>query len=112
MRNNLLMIDAVIYGFTFGAAGFLVASVLTQPGEVLDWWPALVRRVFRLSNCSTSDWNALQWAAFKTTYGCAKCVAGQIGLWASFLLFDQWGQGVACVVLAIFSAYAIERYYE
>ena len=103
--------ESLILPFVCAAAGFLVADVLTAPGEVLAWWPGVVRRVFRLDKRSPMDWNVVQLTAYKILFGCAKCVAGQLALWASVFLHAGWGQGAANVVLAIFFAYAIQRHY-
>ncbi len=48
---------------------------LTEPGAIFGWWPDLSNKI------STSNW----W--IKLSYGCSKCMAGQICIWR--IIFDQ-----------------------
>lgn len=104
-------LTVIIFGFSFGAAGFLVAAVLTFPGEVLDWWPGLVQWITRTRGKSPVDYNKFQFIISKITYICPKCIAGQLAFWFSVFSLSI-GQGFICVTLSIFFAFAIEKKYE
>ena len=112
------MIEIAFIGVSCGLFGYLVANVLTIEGEVLSWYPALIRRLIFASNKKVSQFNYLQFWIAKTTYLCSKCIAGSAALWLSigrvfshnnldYLFFSEC---FACVTLAIFSAYATDKY--
>ena len=105
------MITPAYYGIIFGMAGFLIAGPLTMRGEILDWWPKLVRWIIRASPDPGRNTN-LQLYISKLAFGCSKCIAGQLALWISLLVFESIGHIAASVVVAIFSAYFIEQRYE
>lgn len=115
------MYNELVMGFTFGVFGYLVAVVLTQPGEILANLPSVIQR---LNGTMTWDWgkkkncalvkNPMEWNAFqhwsnKITWNCGKCIAGFWALIYSLISLPV-GQGFTCVVLAIFTAHAIERW--
>jgi len=117
--NNLHhgMVEAILIGIVSGMAGFLVCGVLTRTGEVLAWWPGLVRRLTATKSQFPDDWNGLQFFVHKITWLCAKCCAGWIAIifltaFPGNILVTEIGHGVATVVVAVFSAFAIEKHYE
>lgn len=90
--------------------GFLVAGVLAHPGEALAYLPRIVQWANRSRGRSPVDWNILQHWTNKVTWNCGKCIAGFWCLiYCTFSHFTA-GQGFQCVTLAIFTAYAIERW--
>lgn len=105
------MADVIIYSIAFGITGFLVSAILTQPGEVLAWWPEVVQWVARTKKKSPMEYNAVQWWFSKITYLCGKCIAGNLSIWYAFFELEP-GSGFVTVSLSIFSAWAIEKYYN
>lgn len=103
------MVD-FIYITPFGIAGFLIAVVLTRHGEVLEFWPKTVNFLIRVNRLKNP--NRVQQMVIKITYGCGKCVAGQIAFWYSVIKVTDFMIGFTLVVCSIFVAYAIEKYYE
>ena len=98
------MFDGVVIGIT----GYLIANVLAQPGEVLAYWPGLVKWLNRSARVSPMDWNWFQHWTNKITWLCGKCIAGNIAV--VYTVFSGLGQGFHCIALAIFTAYALEKW--
>lgn len=91
--------------------GYLVANILTIPGEVLAHLPRIVQWVNRSRGVSPFDWNALQHWSNKITWNCGKCIAGFWSLISSLLIHQHTlGQGFVLVTLAIFTAHATEKW--
>jgi hypothetical protein len=80
-----------------GLLGWLFSGYLTQPGEVLGWWPGFVQRL------PLPGW------AHKPLYACGKCVAGQVALWWALGSGLGAGAGVAAL-LAMAVAVVLERW--
>lgn len=55
--------------------GCVWSLILTQPGELFGWWPALVYSITRNEQVN------------KLLYGCEKCIAGQFALWAGLYYY-------------------------
>ena len=104
------MAEILTYSLVFGITGFLIACVLTHPGEALAWWPAVVQWATRTGKKSPAGWNAFQWWVSKITYLCAKCIAGNLGV--LFAVLGEAWSGLAAVPLSIFIAWALEKHYN
>jgi len=105
------MVDLILQGTIFGMAGFLVSAVLTRDGEILDWWPRVVRGLIRAKSNDFYLYNSTQVFFHKLLVGCSKCVAGQLAFW--FMVFSgDYGHIAPVVIVAVFSAFSIEKYYE
>lgn len=102
---------SILHGIVFGITGFLIASVLTRRGEFLHWWPPVVRFIIRTKSEDPDHYNGIQYFFYKTAYGCSKCVAGQLAFWVLILQHD-FGHVAASVVVAVFTAFVIEKLYE
>lgn len=105
------ILDNLYWGFTFGALGYLIANVLTEPGEILSKWPNIVKWVTR-SGDSPRDWGGWQYWIHKITWNCGKCISGNLALW--WLAFTQTetsfqGQDLEVVVFSILTAYVLEK---
>lgn len=87
-----------------GVFGYLMANVLTKPGEVFGFLPRWFSNKYGhdISEYRTS----IYWLA-KVTWMCGKCIAGNIAIWYS-LTFDIYGMFYN-VVIAIFTGYIIEE---
>lgn len=98
------MLDELVIGLTCGIWGYLIVEVLSSPGEVLH---PFARSMATWKNREPES-IARYWL-WKITFGCAKCVAGNLGLLFSFFFGDNVGEALCIVGLAIFSAYIFER---
>lgn len=103
------ILDNLYWGFTFGSIGYLIANVLTEPGEILSKWPSVVKWVTR-SDDSPRDWEWWQWYDNKVTWMCGKCIAGHTALWV-FICRWLWGYtaSVEVIVFSILTAYVLEK---
>lgn len=102
--------EILIYAIAFAAAGFLISGPLSFPGEVLAWWPEVVKWVTRTKRKSPAEYNALQWWLSKITYLCGKCIAGNLAFWYAFFELEPGG-GFVVVSLSIFFSWAIDKHY-
>lgn len=66
----------MITALTAALLAFLIADVLTQPGEILEWWPKVVNRVV-LGNVFADYDNETGFKYWipKLLYACSKCQA-------------------------------------
>ena len=97
------------YGIIFGLAGFLIAGPLTMSGEILDWYPKLIRWLIRAHEVPQRNTKTQNFIS-KLAYGCCKCVGGQLALWISVLGLEEGiGHTAATVVVAVFFAYFVEQ---
>lgn len=104
------MIDVIVFSICFAITGHLIAGPLSFPGEVLAWWPGLVKWITRTTSKSPADWNPVQWWFSKITYLCGKCIAGNLAFWYAVLVLEP-GSGFISVSLSIFLAYILDRHY-
>ena len=90
-----------------GIFGFLMAKVLTRPGEIFGFLPLWFgkRWAFDLDSLPV----AAYWLA-KVTWACGKCIAGNLALWYSLIIEPK--AVFFNVVLAIFVAYQTTRVNE
>ena len=66
----------MITAITAALLAFLITDILTQPGEILDWWPKLVNRVILRNAFGVYDTeDGFKYWIPKVLYGCAKCQA-------------------------------------
>lgn len=102
----------MVTGIIFGLLGFLVADVLTAPGEVLSFYRRFAAWLFRHEAVSMSDWNFVQWWGYKALYGCAKCVAGFAALLSFIWLPGDFNGMFTRVVVAIFTGWFLNQLHE
>lgn len=104
------MVESIGHAVIFGLSGFVWATLLCRKGEVLEWWPMLVRWIFRMSE-DINSYNIFQHFIFKTAYGCSKCVAGQLAIWYLILVRDSgpFISVLATVMGAVFFAWILEN---
>lgn len=101
-----------IVGSVFGITGFLIASVLTQAGEILFFIPLVVRFVTLSKNKPIAKYNPIQYWIAKITYACGKCIAG---FWCMIFVISNVGldglelHSISGVIQAIFLAYLLEQ---
>jgi len=84
----MFLFDAFLLGIGLGIWGYVVAAILTEPGEILDFWPPLVSRVLYgepYAAIQSSDWRG---RIAKILWACPKCHAGQWGFW--YYLAFRW----------------------
>lgn len=96
---------ALVTGLIFGAYGYLVANVISQPGEIL--WPI---RCFieRIVGQGIQGW---RYWLYKVTFGCCYCISGSHSL--TILLFlGLYHYLFPVVVTAIFTAFSIQKFYD
>lgn len=105
------MVEPILNGIICGMAGFLIASVLTRDGEILDWYPKLVKWILRVQNKDPFSYTKVEFLIIKLAFGCAKCLSGQIAFWFFFFHTDLAHTAVT-VVVGIFSGFALDRHYE
>ena len=90
-----------------GLFGFLMAKVLTNPGEIFGFIPFMYgkRYSFDLDSLDLIPY----WIA-KITFACSKCIAGNLALWYS-LIWDNIGI-FENITIAIFIGYITTRIHE
>jgi len=89
---------------TIGIFGFLMANVLTKPGEVFGFIPRWFSNKF---GHDISEYrNGIYWLA-KVTWMCGKCIAGNIALWYSLIVQPE--AVFYNVVIAIFIGYITQE---
>jgi hypothetical protein len=85
---------------------------LTEPGAIFGWWPNVSNKI------STNDY------FIKLSYGCSKCLAGQICMWRIFfekipmnpngipMILNQDFTLIWQIITSIFIALIIEKHLE
>ena len=104
------MVEIFGYGMICAMAGFLISVVLTREGEILSWYPGLLQWLIRAPGNDFYSYSRVQFFIHKLALGCSKCLAGQLAFW--FFVFTDYSHVLQIVVVAIFCAYSIEKYYE
>lgn len=103
------LVNITYLGVFMGIWGYLLASVLTMPGEILGWWPKLVMYITRTTNKSDFEWNKVQLYTHKVTWYCAKCIAGfQTLLICVFFASAGIFYLFPSIVIAIFLAHKLD----
>lgn len=99
------MVTVIFEAVVLAIFGYLMANVLTAPGEIFDPAARLIERL-------TGGMNArgVRFWLWKVTVGCAKCIAGNAALWYGISIHGQYFEAAARVVLAVYLALIIQRY--
>jgi len=97
------MIELITFVLFASVAGYVWTALLTEPGEILDFMPALVYRLTKSS------------FLMKAFFQCGKCAAGQIALWGYVILW--WSEysikeHLFIVVFSIFFAHVIGTWFR
>lgn len=98
------MVDAIIYGVLSGIWGYLLAEVLTMPGEVLFFYRNALERI----TWNKQDDYGHYWI-WKITVGCSKCIAGNISFIVVFFHGMSIGQAFVTLGLSVFTGFLIDR---
>lgn len=117
------MITAILSIFLLALAiaitGFVYSSILTEPDQLLHWWPGILERLFK--NDDRINFGKGPHPFYRMLVGCPKCVSGQLALW--FFLWKYWAHyarleltiipfHLMAVAITIFFATLITKLYE
>lgn len=106
------MVEELYRAAFIAIAAFLICEVLTRAGQVLAWWPGVVRSLFRMGDKHPSNYTLVQKIAAAWLFDCAKCQAGAI----SGFSYIWWPSGIEGFILritaAIFIAFFLVQRYE
>lgn len=102
--NNI--IDFLYLPLTSSLFAIVWVYALTEPGAIFGWWPNLSNKI------STANW----W--IKLSYGCAKCLSGQICLWRILIdknisIYNEFSPLLIWqILIAIFFTLIFEKFIE
>lgn len=95
------MIEYMIIAAFAAIIGVTWHHFLTQPGDILDFWPQFVYKRTRNEKL------------LKILYACPRCISGQIALWTGFMLQDFTLHiilsHICCIFTAIFLSGMIDK---
>ena len=80
----MYLIEHILFGLVFGVHAFNFCALLTDPGNIFDWWPRFVSRLLYGQPYAAvgTDWKG---KISRVLWACPKCHAGQWAFW-SYLL--------------------------
>lgn len=89
-----MYLELIITAVFVAVVAITWVTMLTDPGDIFDWFPRLVQRITKNEKIN------------KVLHACERCFAGQFALWSYFGLMDGYSffEHFAYIILSIFFA--------